>query len=347
MHQRPKSDSCAAIFVGIDAGPRETLAPIAEAWGAILESRVCISADEWRWRISQTTAAIVVVGTSDSSEGRATEAAARVAARSARVPLVAAEDYPGNYVAVRGGDANLLLVESDEAKELSHFRLGARCPRAIAISPARFDAMRLRSTLNRRSMRYQWIAQLERQEPAALLWIGQPETEDCVTTLKVLLPLVQAGGLRLLFRAHPRDAGYTAGAYAPIAQALEKRFVDVTKLGVPKVFAMAPRLVVTQFSSMVVEAGFQGIPALCLLFPEAGMGRLYSRKGYRVPIVCEAGAAGVCVEPARLPPILRQFIEDEDARQEVLSRFDSYFEVSGLTCATSIEALKALLNQGV
>jgi hypothetical protein len=347
LHQRPKLDSRAAIFVGIDAGPRETLAPIAEAWGTVLESRICTPADTWGYRISQTTAAIVVVGTSDSTEGKETEAAVRVAARSAGVLLVAVEDYPGNYVPVAGGDADLLLAESDAAKELAHLRLGARCPRAIAISPARFDAMRLRSTLNRRSMRYKWIAQLERQEPAALLWIGQPETEDCVTTLKVLLPLVQAGGLRLLFRAHPRDAGYTASAYAPIAQALGKRFVDVTKLGVPEVFAMAPRLVVTQFSSMVVEAGFQGIPALCLLFPEAGMDRLYSRKGYRVPIVCEAGAAGVCVEPTRLPTILRQFIEDEDARQEVLSRFDSYFEVSGLTCATSIGALKALLNQGL
>lgn len=338
---------CAAIFVGIDAGPCETLAPIAQAWGTVLESRICTSADTWGCRIFQTTAAIVVVGTSDSTEGKETEAAVRVAARSAGVLLVAVEDYPGNYVPVAGGDADLLLAESDAAKELAHLRLGARCPRVIAISPARFDAMRLHSTSNRRVMRDQWIAQRERQEPVALLWIGQPETEDGVATLKVLLPLLQAGGPRLLFRAHPRDSGYTAGAYAPIAQALGQRFSDVTELGVPEVLAMAPHLVVTQFSSLVVEAGFHGIPALCLLFPGAGMDRLYSRKGYRVPIVCEAGAAGVCVEPARLPTILRQLIEHEEARQDVLSRFDSYFEISGTTCAKSAEALKALLYQGV
>ena len=335
-----------AIFIGVDAGPRATLEPIARAWHGVLESHIYDSAEKWAWRMAEADAHLVVVGTSDSVPGRAIEAAARVAARRVAIPLASVEDYPGNYLPVEGGDADLLVVESEAAIKLVRTRLGSRCPQTIAISPARFDPMRLHSDSNRRSMHTRWLASRARDEPPALLWIGQPETEDALATLKILLPLQQAGGWRLLFRAHPRDTGYTAGAYRSIMQALGGCFTDLTDLGAAEVFAQAPRLVVTQFSSMVVEAGFHGIPSLCLLFPGAGMDCLYRKKGYRTPLVCDAGAVGLCTEPDQLQRTIQQLIEHGQVRHDTLTRFDAYFGIATTTAATSVEALKTLLFKG-
>lgn len=336
-----------ALFVACDAGPRETLAPLARGWGTTLEDNLADSADAWAGRIAQAMAGLVVTGTSDSAKGRAIEAAARVAARLADVPVAAVEDYPGNYLAIAGGDADLLLVESAAAMSLAHSRLGERCPRLLAISPARFDAMRLGSAAARATTRKHWRASQARNEPAVLLWIGQPETADGVATLAALLPAVRAGGWRLLFRAHPRDTGYATGAYAALAQALGPRFADVTALGAAEVFALAPRLVLTQFSSMVVEAGFHGIPSLCLLLPGAGMDRLKLKKGYPAPIACTAGAVGLCIEAAMLPAMLQQLLEDESARHDLLSRFDDYFAAGTTTTAASAQALKALAGKWI
>ncbi len=334
------------MFIGVDAGPHETLAPIANGLGAVLESTLSESAEFWIARIVRSGVVIVVTGTSDSEQGRAIEAAARVAARRAGVTLAAVEDYPGNYMAVAGGEADLLLVESEAAMNLARSRLGERCPRLMAISPARFDAMRLGSAAARATTCERWWASQARNEPAALLWIGQPETADGVATLDALLPAVCAGGWRLLFRAHPRDTGYAAGAYAVAAQALGPRFADVTALGAAEVFALAPRLALTQFSSMVVEAGFHGIPSLCLLFPGAGMDRLKMKKGYPVPLACTAGAAGLCVEAARLPAMLQLLLGDEQVRRDLLSCFDAYFATGTTTGAASATALEALLGRG-
>jgi hypothetical protein len=333
------------LFIAADTGPRETLEPIAQCWGMALETSFADSTEFWITRLEQAGAALVVTGTSDSANGRAIEAAARVAARRAGLPLAAVEDYPGNYAVVEGGEADLLLVESGAAIDLAQNRLAGQCPRLMAISPARFDAMRWHSASARQAMRKRWEAGRKRREPAAILWLGQPETEDALATLDALLPAVHAGGWHLLFRAHPRDAGYMVGAYAAIAQALDSRFEDVTALGAAEVFALAPRLVVTQFSSMVTEAGFHGIPSLCLLFPGAGMNRLNLKKGYQVPLACTAGAVGLCVEPAQLPNSLHRLLEDEQARSDLMSRFDAYFQTGTTTGAASATALETLLGQ--
>lgn len=332
-----------AIFIGVDAGPCETLEPIAQCWGATLETGFSDSTEFWIARLERVGAALMVTGTSDSANGRAIEASARIAARCSGLPLAVIEDYPGNYVAVDGGEPDLLLVESDVAIKLVLNRLGRRCPRVMAISPARYDAMRMSSALARQATRARWLAHRTSSEPAALLWIGQPETEDALATLAELLPMLQVGGWRLLFRAHPRDTGYAVGAYAVIARALGSRFVDVTSYSGKDTFALAPRLALTQFSSMVVEAGFHGIPSICILFPGAGLDRLYEKYGYCVPLACATGAVELCAAPAQLSAQLRQMVEDERVRDDLLVRFDVYFQVDTITAATSVAALETIL----
>lgn len=312
-----------------------------------METVTSAATDFWTWRIKQAAATLVVTGTSDSADGRVIEAAARIAARLTGVSVAAVEDYPGNYLAVEEGEVDLLLLESHAAINLARSRLGGRCPRLQAISPARFDTMRLGSASAKVATRERWLGNQAKHDPAALLWVGQPETEDGVAALEALLPAVHAGGWRLMFRAHPRDAGYVRGAYRAIADVLGPRFADVTALHPGEVFALAPRLVVTQFSSMVVEAGFHGIPSLCLLFRGGGLDRLYQKKGYHVPLACEAGAIGLCTEPVQLPSTLHRLLENEQVRGDMLSRFDEYYASGTTTAAASAKALEILMCQGI
>lgn len=293
-----------ALLVAADGGPREALGPLARRWETDLSACASSRVDDWLAEITRCRAAIMVVGTSDSSGGRAMEFAARVAARRAGVPLAVVEDYPGNYVLTDGGDADLLLVESQRAASLASSRLGARCPQLQVVSPARFDAMRVRHVPNRQAMRLRWTSERRSGLLHTILWAGQPETEDALVTLAALLPAVLDGGYRLLFRAHPRDAGYAKGAYRDLALALGPLFLDVTLQSPDEVFALAPRLLVTQFSSMAVEAGFHGIPSLCILLPGAGMDRLLAKKGYAVPLACADGAVALCTESVGLNALL-------------------------------------------
>jgi hypothetical protein len=119
----------------------------------------------------------------------------------------------------------------------------------------------------------------------AVLWIGQPETEDSLTTLRRLVAALSGHGVRVWLRAHPRDPGHGRGAYTGLG--LE----DVSWLPLEECLARRPRLAVTQFSSAAIEAGFWGIPSLNVLFPDAGGRTLAAKKGYSIPPWCEEGAA--------------------------------------------------------
>lgn len=338
--------SSTTILVGVDSGPCETLAPLAKAWGAKIESVLSSSTEFWTQRICNAGADLVVTGTSDSAEGRLIETATRIAARQAGVPLAVMEDYPGNYELTDAGDADLLLVESQRAASLAHVRLGARCPQLQVVSPARFDAMRATHVPNRLAMQLRWNSERRSGQPYKIFWAGQPETEDALVTLAALLPALLDGGYRLLFRAHPRDAGYVMGAYRDLAQALGPLFLDVTQRPPDEVFALAPRLLVTQFSSMVVEAGFHGIPSMCLLLPRAGMSRLLAKKGYSVPPACADGAVVLCTESVSLNAVLQGVLENDRERAEQLIRFDAYFQVETLTTPLTVQALETLITAG-
>ena len=88
---------------------------------------------------------------------------------------------------------------------------------------------------------------------------------------------------------------------------------------------LAPRLVVTQFSSTAIEAGFFGIPSLNVLLPDAGGARLLEKKGYRVPPHCIQGAAGHVTHCNELADALYRLIEDKNAREYLMRCFDVYF----------------------
>jgi hypothetical protein len=155
----------------------------------------------------------------------------------------------------------------------------------------------------------------------SILWIGQPETNDGIRTLHRLLPVLAARSVRVWLRAHPRDAGYGWGAYAGLA------VEDVTSLPLEECLARRPRLVVTQFSSVAIEAGFWGIPSLNVLFPDAGGRTLAAKKGYSVPPWCEQGAAFLIVNEEDTKKVLDRALRSGDARNAAMQAFDRYFKV--------------------
>ncbi|MGE0558330.1 MAG: hypothetical protein AB7E73_02710 [Burkholderiales bacterium] len=335
MDQRP------VILAAGDDGPRNTLRPLAGAIPVIASGdNIPPPVDEIYWH--QLTSAHnprgLVCGTSDSPAGQAVEAGARRAAAAAGIPIAVVEDFPGNYREVAGSSTGLLLVESPPAIELARNRLGTSCPPTRALSPARYDPYRLQACARRTTIRQAWTG----NSKPSVLWAGQPETTDCLLTLEALRPVLADLRLQLLFKAHPRDAGYAGGAYRGLLSDPALSPVDVTPLPVEDALLLAPRLVITQFSSVAIEAGFCGIPSLNLLLPGAGADRLLEKKSCVVPPHCLEGAALHTHDPAALTGMIRSGIADESLRTCIVRCFDSYFSVGTPTLPAFIRILEDL-----
>ena len=281
---------------------------------------------------------MLVCGTSDSAQGRAIEAAGRRAARAAGVRLVALEDYPGNYGDIPGGEADLLIVESEGAAQLHSSRLGRRCPTTWICPAPRYDAYR------RDAVRLR--ARYAERDPAArsVLWAGQPETADALATLRRVGPALELLGVEMLFRAHPRDPGYRDGAYQGLFAELGIPVRDVTAYPLEDCFSLAPELLLTQFSTVAVEAGFHGIPSVYLLYADIGAKTLRAKKGYDAPLGCEAGAAILLCDQGGEAQVLRKAISDPQVRVEMLAAFDRYYSTTGETLGG---LLAHLYNQGI
>lgn len=328
-----------------DGGPRQTLAPLGEVFEVVInDSRDEAWAAESRWQalIRTQHPRGLVCGTSDSPEGRAIEFSARRAASAAGLPIAAIEDFAGNYRDLPGNPTSLLLLESPAVVDRTRDRLGANCPPALALSPARYDLLRTQSRLRRVETRRLWSSGLR----GSVLWAGQPETADCLMTLEALLPQLARMRLQLLFKAHPRDAGYHRGAYRDILGLQALSPVDLTSSPVEDALMKAPRLVVTQFSSVAIEAGFHGIPSLNVLLPGAGGDRLIEKKDWTAPPHCLEGAALFTHDAASLPEMLETALDDGVVRDRIMRCFDSYFSVAAPTLPTLAATLGNLFENG-
>ncbi len=317
-----------ALFVAVDGGPQEALAPLALASGTTLAhiaSPSCKEISHWQGQLKVTGASIMVVGTSNSPSGCCIESAARQAATLQGTPVVVVEDSPGNFQHYPGTKTACLFVESAAAAELAKRRAGITCPVLLEVSPARYDALRVKSTNLRRATMGSRGVDLPSSQGAVVLWVGQPEIDEALICLESVVPMLLAGNHKLMFRAHPRDTGRDRGAYSNLASALGGKFLDVTELTKDEVLGLAPRLLLTQYSSMLVDAGFYGIPALCLLLPGAAGDSLYKRKGYKLPLPCRAGAAAFATTLDHLAISLDRALFDDTFRTKIIKKFDKYF----------------------
>lgn len=276
-----------------DDGARATLEPLL-AYGAAFDLRL-------------STARALVAGTSQSDPGFARESAARREAARLGLPIACIEDFPGNYRTVPGAPTRLLVMEGRFSLALYRARLGTQMPPAVIVPPARYDALRgaVRSAE-------------PRSPPFDVLWAGQPETASCLATLEAIGGFLRREDVHLVFRAHPRDAGYERGEYRKLLSYV--RHTDATAEPLAATLARPLRLVLTQYSSVAVEAGFLGVPSVHLLFPEAGGALLEAQKAYRVPMPCAEGAAFLVRGPGELAT-LDHALRDAPGRHAVMSRF--------------------------
>ena len=331
-----------ALLVAVDGGPRETLSPLSAALScelANIDDAACEHDAYWSQHAASARPTLLVVGTSDSARGRRIEAAARRGARSAGLRIAAIEDFPGNYTPVEGGAADLLVVESEAAAAIARTRLGARTPRLATLAPARYAQTRARAAELRRATALRW-AETPR---TCVLWAGQPETGDCLVTLEALLPVLRALNAELLFKAHPRDAGHSRGAYGELLSASGVDYCDLTAESMSATLDRAPRLVATQFSSVALEAGFHGIPGVWVLLPGAGGDRLFEKKGYRIPALCAAGGAIRAESAADLSAAIARGLDGVE-RARLIARFDAYFAGPAEDPQSAVGKLAALLG---
>ena len=328
-----------ALFVAADGGPRETLAPIARHCGLAVAAVTSDHAHEptyWAREIERTSAALLVTGTSDSARGRRIESAARRAARSAGIPIASIEDFPGNHYEVIGGEASLVIVESASAREFCAWKCGLESVEVFV--PARYDDYRLRIAQLREDTRARWQAARGR----TVLWAGQPETECCLRTLAAVLPLIKSAGAELLFKAHPRDEGYPA-RYDELLATAGLHATDVTALSVAQALGRGPHLVVTQFSSLAIEAGFFGIPSLWVLLSDAGGESLEEKKGYHTPALCLAHGAAAAFSEQQLAHAFTRTLENGEHRLNLIRCFDDYFRVHERGAAAVVQRLRGLV----
>jgi hypothetical protein len=175
------------------------------------------------------------------------------------------------------------------------------------------------------------------------LWAGQPETKACIATLNWLLARLRGLPVRLLFRAHPRDPAWGGRAYGQLRARARIDWLDVSGEPPSATLARRPHLVVTQFSSLAVDAGFAGIPSLHVLLPGAGAALLRRLKGYATPAICDFGAAFVATGSAH-DDTVRGALLDVVARRRVLRRFRALYSTTKPTVHLVAKALRDIIS---
>ena len=322
----------------IDAGAHQTLKLLARAPGFAwaVETNLSLAMADWQAYLKSLNTRGLVVGTSRSKQGTASEAACRVAARSLNIPIVAIEDYPGNYQHVPGGEVGLLIVESTLAERAARMRLGAKCPKMSAGASFRYDSLRSMAL----------GVEVARAEPGGwLLWAGQPETSDALLCLSHLLPSIASMDMKLLFRAHPRDAGHPRGDYKKLFAAYSMITHDVSGLPLEAVLNFKPCLTLTQFSSHAIELAFLGIPSVHVLFSDSGEIRLKALTGYGEPLVCKAGGSVKIASVDEIEPVLRSALFDKAVRVRMMQRFGDYFDIRHQQTDFVLEKLRCFFER--
>ena len=288
----------------------------------------------------RTAAAGLVVGTSDSGAGRPIEAAARRTAHARGIAIAAIEDYAGNYCDVADSQTTVLIAESTLSAELYARRLGARCPPIEVFPPARYDSYRRQSERLRSSTRASWGGTSAKR----VLWAGQPESADCLETLRRIAPALRNLDVEVLIKTHPRDPLHLKGDYEELLATFGISVDDVSALSVAASLQLAPQLLITQFSSVAIEAGFFGIPSLHVLFEDVGGRRLQIKKGYSTPTHCRSGAGFVMTTRDHALETMHEALYDEAAREAVIAQFDTVFAIRELIAPRLAARLSEILQ---
>lgn len=259
----------------------------------------------------------LVRGTSDDVDGENLEDVLSAAAVAQGLPVIAVEDFPGNFGSPNAGSVDALCVEAETMVAI-HAARGVPEARIHVTGNPRYDALRQVDAKTRRGLTRGALGLGD--EPVAL-WVGQPDSEDSFRTLERVLPALKAARTTLLFRAHPRDPGCMAGRYGSLLAGAGTPVRDVTTTADVTGLCCAADLVVTQFSSVAVEAGYLGTPALFALFPDLGGAYMRRRKGYAIPPWCKEKCAFLLDDAKMAAVVVDGAMHDPEAREAVRVNF--------------------------
>ena len=263
----------------------------------------------------------VIRSSSEYVAERNVEELSWIAAGKVGIPVFVIEDFPGNYWPKPDERIDGLFVEDDSMIELYRSR-GVDSQIIYASGNLRYNAL---VGLDRMSRRSETRRALGLDDEPAVLWAGQPDGDNSYRALGRLLEHFDGAGTTLLFRAHPRDEAYNAGAYSELQTNTSMKVVDTSSY--PNVLDLycASDLVVTQFSSAGVEASYLGVPALFVLFEDLGKEYLRTSKGYDSLPWCSNGCAFLIESEMDIKSVMEQAVFDADARDQVRSNFQRRF----------------------
>lgn len=271
------------LFFAADLGPKLTLNLVAKRFHTTVTDHLPHASDRYR---------ALVIGTSTSESGFERELYARQWARQMKIPILAIEDYAGNCALGtrdshgRVTDPDFIIAESDFSRRC-YVRAGFPADRIIVLPPIRYDGYREMPAIPfNRGDRLRGV-----------LWAGQPERGMGQATLGWLAPWIRQRGLKLYFRAHPRDSAYADGFWHEWLKQRRLRWVDCTQWDWPKVWDTPLGLVATAFSSVAVDAAFHGLPTLHVLHPRLVRRLLKEQKGMTRSGVVVSGAAFASTGP--------------------------------------------------
>jgi len=307
-----------------DGGPKQVIASLVGNDEVIitgLEPGDDVCADKWQSYLTDKKYSGVVVGTSRSDNGRKAESSLRIAATSLGLPVMLIEDYPGNYYHVEKANTDLLVVDSQFSIDVYKRKLNDLLPPCWICSPVRYD--QYRHPGNKKISAVPVVA--SGNDGVNILWVGQTETNVNADTLQRLCGTLTSYQVCVLLKAHPRDPGHHGGVYQRLLQDHGVEYIDVTGLSLADCLAYKPVLCMTLFSSLAVEAGFYGIPAVHLLYEDIGYQRLLDIKGYGAPPWCIAGASFLVTDASQQDEIIRTALFDDAERNRVMSNFSHYF----------------------
>ncbi len=327
------------MLVGVDVGPQQTLESLQLGNLAQigLVNNDCQRLEYWAQLIRDCRADAVVLGTSTSERGIEIERACLHAAFDLHFPTIVIEDMPGNYRHLRQIMPDLLVVESSRAaNHIQQYTDGLCTTAIISGGSVRFDSLRLQVNQRRRLE----INNLSRR----VVWIGQPETKANLISLGLLLPHISRMGLELLFKAHPRDDGYSSGEYRKLFSSYKNKVVDVSGCNIVEILTYQPSLTLTHFSSLAIELAFLGVPCCNVLFPESG-GKVFTQMtGLKQPFLCEVSGSGNITNVDSIECQLKRYLFDEKERGAQMTRFDEYYDIATLQQPKVINAIHSMLH---
>jgi len=330
------------LFVAVHLGPYLSIAPLAEEFGngyslffvegvsrdarqasglVFWDSqRVCGDSGTLDRFLKAHGVQAIICSTSEGLLPGNIEEQVSLAAAHEGIPLFVIEDFPGNYRHRPGARLDGLFVEDEMMRDV-HASHDVSPGLVHCVCNPRYDGVR---AIDREALRATTRSRLGLGEARVVLWAGQPEVARSYEALARLVSYLAKTGATLLFKAHPRERAYHEGAYTPLLAAI-RNVVDVTHERETVGLCCAADLVITQFSSVGVEAGYLGTPALFVLFNDLGKTYLRMHKGYETVPWVARDCAFVAGSDSELANVLDTALFNESARARVRDNFGRWY----------------------